>query len=274
MHTLLLSSLLILLLLVPAVNAGSYQIANSDIFLSYYQDDLSDALQFGGSTVGHIGFKNSLGEFFGHSLLSYWNLATHLSGTLDAVACSLYFHDVSGTTFWTFVYRLDSTRLLREGAGSGSVSDCGNSWLRYEEGAGGDPQCTDNNWTAGGGDYYATKLDSFQPPTSTGWWTWNAGDDLIAYFQGVIDGDHIIDTVHHGLDAIAGPLLITTASSKGDHAWFHSDDGTNKPKVWFQGEALTVPVVGEYLINGVTSEAGKSVLEHELGYGRRRSDGP
>lgn len=220
---------------------------------------------YGAATTFRLGYEEFAGEY--RVLLHFDRLSDSMSGTPTSGGVRWYCSTAAGTAIKIYVYRTADNKYIREGIATGGNSDCSTNWTRYEEGAGGDPICTDRAWTAAGGDFGATKLDSFNLPTSTGWFTWTFSDSLIAWFDKIIDGSVVIDSVTGGGQRLADQVLLLkwTGSGTETYAIFSSDNASsNQAEAWFVGAGLTDlnPPVTMYQ---AVHRKGWSVISHKDG---------
>lgn len=247
----LLALLLTFLFLVGIAYAGdsTYTVPYADIHTAHWRDIVGDRLMsYGDCSDFWVGYHN---EFLNnsHQRLSFAtiHLADSLIGdgttNLDSVKIKFYVRAMTVDSVHQFWFRLDSTKIAVEGYSCHANEDCGTNWLRHREGAGGDPQCEDLNWSTGGGDYYGDDTLFVTHVTGTGWHTWVAtsSDGLLSYFENIIDSNSTLDTQRFvGTDGVIGGLILiqdsTGDSNIGTEVQFMSEDTTVfRPEITFYG---------------------------------------
>ena len=232
-------SLLLLLVLPGAVQADSCAVNLNNQNLQHIAGGIGlTVLNYGGATTFDLGYEEFTSEY--RVLLHFDQLSDSMSGTPTAGGVRWYCSSAASEAIKVYVYRTVDNKYIREGVGNGTTTDCSSNWTRYEEGSGGEALCTDRAWTAGGGDFGATKLDSFNLPTSTGWFTWTFSDSLIAWFDKIIDETVVVDSTW-GSQKLADQVLLLkwTGSGTQTFAVFASDNATsNQAEAWFVGASL------------------------------------
>lgn len=208
----------------------------------------------GGLNQARAGKNNVfLDVYTSYELFQIEDLYADISGITSYDVDSIYMslnvvlQKGTGTEYYIF-QEVDTTLLIIEGTQPNFDADadsCEPSWVNYHTAGGG--TCVNDAWTTGGGDVIATRIDSFYVNDTTGLYEygWGYGSGLVTYYQDIVAGNTVVDTVFDGKNAMASLLRIAESTGANDtRAVWDVENGTTPPviKFFYYGGVDNTPV--------------------------------